>query len=232
MRQEPSSIAGIHASGAHPQHNHVWPVLVQKFGSLASALGNHHFGFWPIVVEAQGGAFNYFLAGFDDQNLHLFWTPFGRFLLFLKTLNIYNSGLRYGDSSRCLRDLPTGSGDGPQTPVVLLPAVTEDVEVTFAPSAPGPSRMCFRSPAATPLKACAGTSARNGRRDRATPFAADRRHPVYGTSEEVVERIQRYKEGLGISGPVLQMNYGGQVPNELVLRSIRQLTERVMPEFK
>ena len=59
------------------------------------------------------------------------------------------------------------------------------------------------------------------------------RHKVmHGTPEEVVERIQRYKEELGISGLVLEMNYGGQIPNELVLRSIRQLTERVMPAFK
>ena len=59
------------------------------------------------------------------------------------------------------------------------------------------------------------------------------RHKVmYGTAEEVVERIQRYQEELGISGLVLEMNYGGQIPNELVLRSIRQLTEKVMPHFK
>jgi alkanesulfonate monooxygenase SsuD/methylene tetrahydromethanopterin reductase-like flavin-dependent oxidoreductase (luciferase family) len=55
---------------------------------------------------------------------------------------------------------------------------------------------------------------------------------MYGTPEEVVERIQRYQEELGISGLVLEMNYGGQIPNELVLRSIRQLTEKVMPQFK
>ena len=59
------------------------------------------------------------------------------------------------------------------------------------------------------------------------------RHKVmYGTPGEVVERIQRYKEDLGISGLVLEMNYGGQTPNELVMRSIRQLAEKVMPEFK
>ena len=55
---------------------------------------------------------------------------------------------------------------------------------------------------------------------------------MYGTPEEVVERIQGYKEKLGISGLVLEMNYGGQIPNELVLNSIRQLTEKVMPRFK
>ena len=55
---------------------------------------------------------------------------------------------------------------------------------------------------------------------------------MYATPEEVVERIQGYKEELGISGLVLEMNYGGQIPNELVLRSIHHLTEKVMPAFK
>ena len=59
------------------------------------------------------------------------------------------------------------------------------------------------------------------------------RHKVmYGTAEEVVERIQAYKEQLGISGLVLEMNFGGQVADELVMGSIRQLTEKVMPRFK
>ena len=59
------------------------------------------------------------------------------------------------------------------------------------------------------------------------------RHKVmHGTPEEVIERIQRYEAELGISGLVLEMNFGGQIPNELVLNSIRQLTEKVMPEFK
>ena len=59
------------------------------------------------------------------------------------------------------------------------------------------------------------------------------RHKVmHGTPEEVVERIQEYKEELGISGLVLEMNYGGQIPNEQVLGSIRLLTEKVMPKFK
>ena len=55
---------------------------------------------------------------------------------------------------------------------------------------------------------------------------------MHGTPDEVIERIQRYEAELGISGLVLEMNFGGQIPNELVLNSIRQLTEKVMPEFK
>ena len=55
---------------------------------------------------------------------------------------------------------------------------------------------------------------------------------MYGTPEEVVERVHRYKETLGISGFVLEMNYGGQIPSDLVMRSIRLLTEKVMPKFR
>ncbi len=55
---------------------------------------------------------------------------------------------------------------------------------------------------------------------------------MYGTPNELIERIQEYKETLGITGLVLEMNYGGQIPSELVLESIRKLTEKVIPHFK
>ena len=55
---------------------------------------------------------------------------------------------------------------------------------------------------------------------------------AYGTPEAVVERLHAYSETLGISGVVLEMNYGGQLPRDQVLNSIRLLTEKVMPNFK
>ena len=55
---------------------------------------------------------------------------------------------------------------------------------------------------------------------------------VYGTPEAVVERLQEYKETLGISGVVLEMNYGGQIPFDRVLNSIRLLVDRVIPNFR
>ena len=54
---------------------------------------------------------------------------------------------------------------------------------------------------------------------------------MYGTPEAVVERLQEYKETLGISGVVLEMNYGGQIPFDRVLNSIRLLVDRVIPNF-
>ena len=37
---------------------------------------------------------------------------------------------------------------------------------------------------------------------------------------------------LGISSVVLETNYGGQIPYDRVINSIRLLTERVVPKFQ
>ena len=55
---------------------------------------------------------------------------------------------------------------------------------------------------------------------------------MYGTPEAIVERLQEYEEGLGISGLVMEMNYGGQIPYDCVVNSFRLLTEEVVPKFK
>ena len=58
------------------------------------------------------------------------------------------------------------------------------------------------------------------------------RRVMYGTPEAVEERLQEYQQTLGISGVVLEMNYGGQMPYDRVVNSTRLLTEKVMPKFK
>ena len=55
---------------------------------------------------------------------------------------------------------------------------------------------------------------------------------LYGTPEYVTERIQAYEENFGISGLILELNHGGQIPYERVLNSMRLLSEKVMPKFK
>jgi alkanesulfonate monooxygenase SsuD/methylene tetrahydromethanopterin reductase-like flavin-dependent oxidoreductase (luciferase family) len=55
---------------------------------------------------------------------------------------------------------------------------------------------------------------------------------LYGTPEAVVDRLQEYQDALGITGVVLEMNYGGRLPYERVINSIRLLTEKVAPRFK
>jgi alkanesulfonate monooxygenase SsuD/methylene tetrahydromethanopterin reductase-like flavin-dependent oxidoreductase (luciferase family) len=55
---------------------------------------------------------------------------------------------------------------------------------------------------------------------------------LYGTPEAVVDRLQEYQAELGISSVVLEMNYGGQIPYDRVINSIRLLTEKVVPKLK
>jgi len=55
---------------------------------------------------------------------------------------------------------------------------------------------------------------------------------IYGTPGEVVDRLQEYQAELGISSVVLEMNYGGQIPSERIINSMRLLTEKVVPKFK
>jgi alkanesulfonate monooxygenase SsuD/methylene tetrahydromethanopterin reductase-like flavin-dependent oxidoreductase (luciferase family) len=55
---------------------------------------------------------------------------------------------------------------------------------------------------------------------------------MYGTPAEVVDRLQEYQAELGISSVVLEMNYGGQIPSERIINSMRLLTEQVVPKFK
>ena len=53
----------------------------------------------------------------------------------------------------------------------------------------------------------------------------------YGTPEAVVDRLQGYQEELGISGVVMEMNYGGQIPHDRVVNSMRLFTEKVIPKL-
>ena len=59
-----------------------------------------------------------------------------------------------------------------------------------------------------------------------------RQRVIYGTPDYVVERIQEFKERLGISGLLLELNFGGRIPSDRVINSIRLLTAKVMPKFK
>jgi alkanesulfonate monooxygenase SsuD/methylene tetrahydromethanopterin reductase-like flavin-dependent oxidoreductase (luciferase family) len=54
---------------------------------------------------------------------------------------------------------------------------------------------------------------------------------LYGTPEAIVDRLHMYRETLGITGLVLESNYGGRVPYERVINSMRLLAEKVMPTF-
>ena len=58
------------------------------------------------------------------------------------------------------------------------------------------------------------------------------RRVMFGTPQEVIERLEEYREELGVTGVVLEMNYGGQLPNDKVMDSVRLMSEKVAPSFK
>ncbi len=55
---------------------------------------------------------------------------------------------------------------------------------------------------------------------------------AYGSPREIIVRLQEFQERMGVSGFLLDMNFGGQIPQELVLNSMRRLTDKVIPAFK
>jgi len=55
---------------------------------------------------------------------------------------------------------------------------------------------------------------------------------LFGSTEQVIEKLGMYQEELGINAVVLEMNYGGRIPYDRVVNSIRLLSEHVIPKFK
>jgi alkanesulfonate monooxygenase SsuD/methylene tetrahydromethanopterin reductase-like flavin-dependent oxidoreductase (luciferase family) len=57
------------------------------------------------------------------------------------------------------------------------------------------------------------------------------RRRLYGTPEEVVDRLKEYQERLGITGVSMAVNPGGQIPFDRVVNSVRLIMEKVAPHF-
>ena len=55
---------------------------------------------------------------------------------------------------------------------------------------------------------------------------------VFGSPEQVIDRLHEFREMLGVSGITAELNPGGFLPKEAVQRSLRLMTEEVMPAFK
>ena len=55
---------------------------------------------------------------------------------------------------------------------------------------------------------------------------------IVGTPERVIERLTQFKETLGLTGFTAELNPGGLLPPEAVARSLKLLTQEVMPAFK
>ena len=55
---------------------------------------------------------------------------------------------------------------------------------------------------------------------------------IVGTPESVVVRLQEVAERLGLNGVLAELNCGGLIPNEKVMRSLRLMCEEVAPRFR
>ena len=55
---------------------------------------------------------------------------------------------------------------------------------------------------------------------------------VFGSPEQVIDRITEFQEVLGVTGITAELNPGGFLPKEAVHRSLELLTQEVMPAFK
>ena len=55
---------------------------------------------------------------------------------------------------------------------------------------------------------------------------------AYGSPEEMIDRLGEFRDRMRVTGFLLDLNFGGQIPQELELNSMRLLTEKVMPAVK
>ena len=55
---------------------------------------------------------------------------------------------------------------------------------------------------------------------------------AFGTPAGLVDRFTQLREELGLDGVVAEFNAGGLIPQDVVVRNIHLLTEKVMPAFK
>ena len=71
------------------------------------------------------------------------------------------------------------------------------------------------------------------RRIAAAPYEQVlRERVVFGAPAEIVDTLKGYQQDLGVTGVVMEVNYGGQIPQERVQNSLRLISDAVMPHFR
>jgi alkanesulfonate monooxygenase SsuD/methylene tetrahydromethanopterin reductase-like flavin-dependent oxidoreductase (luciferase family) len=55
---------------------------------------------------------------------------------------------------------------------------------------------------------------------------------IVGTPESVVKRLEDLTRKLGLNGVLAEVNCGGLIPNEKVMRSLQLMCEEVVPRFR
>lgn len=77
----------------------------------------------------------------------------------------------------------------------------------------------------------AEAAARSARLRADPSYEALAKRLLYGTPEEIADRLQEYRETLGITGVSLDINPGGCIPYDRVVNSLQLLMERVAPRL-
>jgi alkanesulfonate monooxygenase SsuD/methylene tetrahydromethanopterin reductase-like flavin-dependent oxidoreductase (luciferase family) len=75
-------------------------------------------------------------------------------------------------------------------------------------------------------------AARGARLQNVTYEDALRDKLIVGTPDMVAERIADLRDKLGLDGILAEMNSGGRIPADLMMRSLQLLCERVVPHFR
>ncbi len=76
---------------------------------------------------------------------------------------------------------------------------------------------------------------RQGRADRLASMSYEemlQTKVAFGTGENLIGRFSGLREELGLDGVVAELNAGGLIPEEAVTRSLKIITQQVMPAFK
>jgi len=55
---------------------------------------------------------------------------------------------------------------------------------------------------------------------------------IVGTPQQVIDRLGKLRETLGLAGILAEMNCGNRIPHQQVLTSLQLLCEEVIPKFK
>ena len=59
-----------------------------------------------------------------------------------------------------------------------------------------------------------------------------RNRVLFGTPAEIVDHFKGFQEEFGVTGVVMEVNYGGGIPYDRVNHSLKLISEEVMPHFK
>jgi hypothetical protein len=58
------------------------------------------------------------------------------------------------------------------------------------------------------------------------------RRVAFGTASELVERLGRLRDDLGLKGMIAELNPGGLLPMEQMLRTLRIFSHEVIPALR